>query len=320
VSFGSNMLVDTAKIEKILLAKKVGQFLGSEQAAEERAAVEDVARKLAVDVSVKVRRVLAYELRRCSVLVPDLAEKIAKDVEAVAGPFLAVTKAITDKAFIRLLPQLEDYALAILAGRSDLSDAVVHALAQNGKVQSITSLVRNDHVRLVEKTCDTVVNRFGENIYMMDQFSARRDLPIAVVERIVDKVSDHCRAVLVEHYSVSDEQAGQLLDATKMEFLSEQLKGADEAQIHACVTELRSARRLNFMMAIEMANKGCLPFLESTLALEAGLPRGRVKEILTLKNQAAFVELMQMANVSKNLAPRFLKVAKEQLESKAIAA
>jgi len=313
-------LIDTVKIEKILLAKKVGQFLVQEQIDEERVEVEKVARRLASDVSVKVRRVLAFELRRCTYLVPDIAEKIAGDVEAVAGPFLAVTQAITDKAFLRLLPQLEDYAIAVLARRSDLSEFVVHALSQMGNEGSVRALVRNDHLRLGEPTCNIVVNRFGGNIHMMDQFSARSDLPVAVVERIVDKVSDHCRDMLVEQYAVSDEHAGQLMDSCKLEFLYEQLTGADAEQVHACVTELRSVRRLSHWMVVELAGRGCLTFMESALALEAGLPRGSVKKTLGLGDPSAFVKLMQMANVSKTMAPRFLKIAKEFYGSNELAA
>lgn len=313
-------LVDTTKIEKILLAKRVGRFLVQEQADDERAAVEEVARQLAHDVSEKVRRVLAFELRRCPVLVPDLAEKIAKDVESVAGPFLAVTKAITDKAFLRLLPQLEDYAIAVLARRSDLSESVVYALSQMGGEYSITTLVRNDHVQLAERTCHMVVRRFGENLYMMDQFSARRDLPVAVVERLVDKVSEHCRMVLVDHYDVSSDCASSLMDSTRIEFLADQLAGADATQVHACVQELKNAHKLNHHMVVELANKGHLSFLESSLALEAGLPADQIREILTLKDQKAFVQLMQMAGVGKNMAPKFLKIAKQHYQDGILAA
>ncbi len=308
-------LIDSVKFEKMLLAKKVGQFLAMDQIDEERAAVETVARQLAFDVSVTVRRILAYELRHCTTLVPDLADKIAKDVEAVSGPFLAVTVAISTKAWLRLLPQLEDYALAVLARRSDLSTSVVQQLVQIGSEQSMTALVRNDTLILDEPACITVVDRFSNNIYLMDQLSARIDLPTSIVERIADHISDHCRAVMIEHYSLGKGVAAKLVNKTRAAFLFDQLRGADDDQVHACVMELRANRRLTQVMTLEMATKGCLSFLESALALDAGLPRGRVKEILTLSDQPAFVNLMKMASISKAMAPRFLKVIKSQYRS-----
>jgi uncharacterized protein (DUF2336 family) len=308
-------LIDEVKIEKMLLAKKVGQFLSTEHPDEDRAAVEDVARQLASDLSVKVRSVLAFELRKCERLVPDLAEKIAKDVEEVAGPFLEVTRAISDKAFLRLIPQLKEYARAVLARRSDLSEIVVHALAKTGAEQSVTSLVRNDNMKLPQRACNTVIDRFGTNIRVMDQFSARNDLSPAVVERIVDKVSSHCREILIGQYAVPGDVAATLTINSKVSVLWEELEGLDDEEVHTFVTELRAERRLNHLLTLEMAERGCDAFLVSALALEASLPLDRVRDILTLEDQPAFVRLMRMANVSKGMAPKFLKLAKERYMS-----
>lgn len=303
-------LIDSVKMEKMLLAKRVGQFLSADQPDEDRAAVEDVARQLASDLSIHVRSVLAFELRKCVRLVPDLAEKIAKDVEDVAGPFLEVTKAISDKAFIRLIPQLQEYARSVLARRNDLSETVVHALAKTGAEPSVMSLVRNDNMTLPARASSTVVDRFGSNVRVMDQFSARVDLSPTIVERIVDKVSNQCRDMLIDRYALPGDVASAVTDSSKVEVLWAQLEGANEQEIHAFVTELRAERRLNHMLTLELASRGCKAFLESALALEASLPVDRVKDILTLSDQQAFVRLMRMANVSKSMAPRFLKLAK----------
>lgn len=304
-------LVDATKLEKMMLAKKVGQFLNAEQADDERAAVEDVARQLAADVSAHVRQVLAYELRKCQQLVPDLAEKIAKDIESVAGPFLEATQAFSDKGLVKLIPQLKEYARAALARRSDLSDVVMEALARIGEEGSITSLVRNDRLELPEATCGTVVTRFEDNLRVMDHFSGRVDLPVSIVERIADKVSSHCRDVLVSYYAVQEDIAAEVLDRTKVELIWRQVENADAAQVHAIVRELRTNKRLTSTLAVEMAKKGCPAFLESTLALRAGKPLQRVREILTLEDRLAFVRLMHKADFGQTLAPAVLKIAKD---------
>lgn len=303
-------LIDTVQIEKIVLAKRVGQFLVSEQAEEERATVENVARVLAQDVSPQVREVLAFELRKCKVLAHDLAEKIARDVEMVSGPFLGETNVFTDQEWMRLIPALEEHALMTLARRSDLSETVSTAVATYGKERSVTTLVRNDRAELPEKASGKVVDRFSDNVRMMDHLSARADLPLNVVERIVNKVSSHCRDLLVSQYAIDQEVAGQIAEDNKIDALWDQLKNASAPQIHAFVTDLRNDRRLTHLLVVEIADRGSRAFMESALALEAGLPVGRIREILTLEDPSAFVRLMQMANVSKTMAPRFLKLAK----------
>jgi len=310
MDFNAVTLVDAVQLEKIVLAKRVGQFLVKEQAEEERATVENVARVLAQDVSPQVREVLAFELRKCKVLAHDLADKIARDVEMVSGPFLGETNVFTDKEWMRLIPALEEHALITLARRSDLPETVSTAVATYGKERSVTTLVRNDRTELPEKATDKVVDRFSENVRMMDHLSARHDLPLSVVERIVNKVSTHCRDMLVSQYAIDSDVAGQIAEDNKIDALWEQLKNASPPQIHAFVTDLRNDRRLTHLLVVEIADRGSSAFMESALALEAGLPVGRIREILTLEDPAAFVRLMQMANVSKTMAPRFLKLAK----------
>lgn len=307
-------LIDAVKLEKIVLAKRVGQFLVAEQAEEERATVENVARVLAQDVSQQVREVLAFELRKCKFLAYDLAEKIARDVEMVSGPFLGETNVFSDSEWMRLIPALGEHALAILARRSDLSETISTAVATYGNEPSVTSLVRNDRVEIPEKASGKVVDRFSDNVVIMDHLGVRQDLPLSVVERIVNKVSTHCREKLVSQYAVDQDVAGQIVEDNKIDVLWNQIKNASAPQIHAFVTDLRNNRRLTHLLVVEIADRGSIAFFESALALEAGLPVGRIREILTMEDPSAFVRLMQMANVSKTMAPRFLKLAKRFIQ------
>ncbi|MBL4839149.1 MAG: DUF2336 domain-containing protein [Kordiimonadaceae bacterium] len=305
-------LIDAGKMEKMILAKRVGQFLSSDQADDERAVVEDVARQLAADVSFHVRKVLAFELRRCDRLVPDVAEKIAKDIETVSGSFLGATQAFSDKGLVKLIPQLTEYARAVLAKRPDLSDVVIEALARMGDEGSVTSLVRNDRVSMPEMACSVVVRRFSENRRVMDHFSGRGDLPVTIIEQIADKVSEHCKEVLISAYGISADVAIDVLDNTKIALLYENVQGLEPMQIHTIVRELRENGKLTEALAIDIAKKGCAPFLESSLALRAGVPLKQVKEILTLKDRLAFVRLMHKADFGKSYAPSVLKFAKKQ--------
>ena len=321
MSAGNNALVNIAKLEKMLLAKQVGQFLCGDHKAEERTTIEAVARKLAEDVCRYVRETLAFELRQCDDLAPDLAEKIAKDIEPVSCPFLEETNAFSTETLIRLIPQLQEYARAAIARRTDLNEDVQEALIKSSSEKGVTSLVRNDRIEMPEKSCTILVRRFQDNVRVMDQFSARNDLPLMIIEKIVNKVSSHCRNMLVETYAIQNVVADGLAEKTQFEAMWKKVAGATANQIHSYVTDLRDEKKLNHPLTIKIAKRGCLTFLESALALEAGLPTGRVKEMLNLEDQAAFVRLMQMANVDKKYAPQYLKIAKAHylLEEKKVA-
>lgn len=303
-------LVDPVKLEKMVLAKRIGQFLGADHEDKERSVVEDVARVLAQDVSAQVREVLAFELRKCDQLAGDLAERIAKDIEDVASPFLATTKAFTDQQLADLIPALKEYARVTLARRSDLGAQAAGALVKFGEEKSVTYLVRNDNLDLTGSTYDRMVSRFGDNQRIMDHLSARADLPIEVVQMIASKVSEHCREALVLHYDVQEEVAEDVTTSSKLETLWHRIDGASPQQVHAYVTDLRGSKQLTLELAIEMAEKGSKAFLESTVALEAGLPLARVRATFSLEKPSDFVRLMQQANVTKAVAPRILNFVK----------
>ena len=303
-------LVDTTRIEKILLAKKVGQFLASEQADVERRTVENVARVLAQDISEQVRGVLAYELRKCDKLSRDLAYKIAKDIEEVSGPFLQATRVFSEEELAALIPELGDTLRAWVARRTDLTGHTIHALVQEGGELSLAALLRNDMVTLPERACETLIKKHGDNRRLMDHMGARRDLPLAIAQQILEKVSGHFKAVLVNHYLIGPSVASEIVDSSAYEVMWRQIKGASTAQVHALVLDLKVSRRLTHQTTLEMASRGSMTFLESALALQTGQTVDTVRDKLSLRNPAEFVKLMKKAAVPDSLAPRYLRLVK----------
>ena len=303
-------LIDSTRIEKILLAKKVGQFLSGDQADVERRTVENVARVLAQDISSQVRGVLAYELRQCSKLSRDLAQKIASDIEQVSGPFLQATQVFSSEALEKLIPELEDPVRAWIARRDDLPENVIHTLASVGRENSVAALLRNDCLELPEGACLTVIDRFSNNRRLMDHMGARTDLPLSIAEQIVEKVSDHFRHILVEHYYLEDGIAEELASSSGYEVMWQQIKVATTAQVHAFVTDLKINQRLTHQTVVEMASRGSMKFLESALALQTGHTVDKVKDIMTLRDGPAFVSLMKNAGVPDHLAPKYLGLIK----------
>ena len=301
-------IVDAATLEKVVLTQRVATFLNDSEAGEKRTAIENVARMLAQDISLQVREALAFELRTCSFLPHDLAAKIASDVESVASPFLASTDAFSDIQLAGLVPHLEDHAHITIARRSDVGTQTCLAIVTVGTDQSVSFLVRNQEAQLDENICSTVVNRFGVSREMMDLLSQRVDLPLAIAEVIISKVSEDCRELLKSKYGVDAPLVDDIARGTKFEALWQQIAKATPAQIHGYVVDLRKDGRLTTDMLLEFAERGCLSFLESALALEAELTRGAVRDALYGSDMGEFVRLMKAANVSKAVAQEYHQI------------
>jgi len=301
-------VVNAATLEKIVLTQRVATFLNDFEDGEKRATIENLARLLAQDISLQVREALAFELRTCRLLPHDLAAKIASDVESVASPFLASTNAFSDSQLAGLIPHLEEHAHITIARRADIGQQACLAIASVGSDKSVSFIVRNDHVTLDEDVCNKVVNRFGLSKDMMDLLAQRVDLPLSIAEEIIEKVSADCRAVLKAQYGVDAPMVDEIARGIKHEALWQQITKATPAQIHGYVVDLRKEGRLTTDMTLEFAERGCMSFLESALALEAELTLGAVREALYGSDIPAYVRLMQSANVSKAVAEEYRQI------------
>jgi len=301
-------IVNAATLEKVVLSQRVAEFLKDEHSVDELAAVENVARMLAQDVAVQVRESLAFELRTCKSLPHDLAAKIAADIESVSSPFLATTEAFSDTEFAGLIPHLEEHAHITIARRGDLGPNTCHTIVTVGSGKAVSFLIRNEKISLYENSCETTIHRFGQNTVMMDQLSCRADLPVSVVEALAELVSTEYRNLLMKTYALKEEAAEEVSSLSQLAVVNKHVENASPSQIHAYVIDLRKSERLTHALALEMANRGCLSFLESMLALEAGLTLAAVRQALYSPQVGDYVRLMQQGNVNQSYSKKYRKI------------
>ena len=299
MNIDSVKMLNADTLEKVVLTRRVSDFLHRSKDQEQREVIENVARALAQDVAVNVREALAFELRECPYLPHDLAAKIATDVESVSSPFLASTMVFSDSQLAGLIPHLEEYAHVAIAKRSSLGGSTCEALVTFGSEKSVSYLVRNDKARLNEHVLSSIVKRFPERRTLMDQLSARPDLPLSVVQSIINKVSDTFRCLLEGQYGVTADIADELMRSSASKAMWAKIAAASESQIHAYVSDLRTEGRLTVDLMLDMAEKGSIAFLESALAYRSGFTLAAAKNMLHGGDSELFVALMKKADVSR---------------------
>jgi len=308
MSMSAINIVNAATLEKVVLTQRIAGFLSSDHNDEERAAIENVARLLAQDISLQVREALAFELRTCKILPHDLAAKIASDVESVASPFLSSTEVFSDVQLAGLVPHLAEHAHISLARRSDIGPQACMAIVSVGSDKTVNFIIRNEHIKIQEDALKTVTKRFGMNREMMDLLAARADLPLGIVEKIIQKVSEDCRTALAKTYNVDPAIAQELTQSAQNETVWRRIEKASPTQIHAYVIELRKVSQVTTDMVLEFAGRGSLNFLESFIALEAGLTLGAVRTAFYSGDMSAFVSVMQQASISKAAAHEYHRI------------
>lgn len=296
---------------KVVLAKRASRFLNSDNRPDdELATVENVARALAQDICLEVRETLAFELRYCSRLPYDLAARIATDVESVSGPFVEVTTAFTDAQWASLIPHLEEHALMRIAKREDLGEHATFALVSSAPVRPATVAVKNVAIRFSERSCNKTVDRFSDYQNVIDALGRRSDLPLSVVERIVDMVSDECRKLLMNNYAVSAMEAAAVTQQSQEQVLWKKISKAGPAQVHGYVIDLRAEGRLDEALVMKMAELGSFQFLGSALAVEAGVTLGDVRRTFESGDLRRMLELVHAAGFSQEAAQRIFRYLK----------
>lgn len=304
-------LVDPVQLEKIVLAKKVGQYLSDNKQGSDRKVVENIARMLAQDISDEVREVLSFELRACSEIPEDIVQQIIHDIDGVAAPFLATTQLFDDPAFAALIPALSEHLKGVIARRSDIGEHTINRLASTGERESVSFLVRNDSIILSETALQNVVSRFHPETLVMDQLSLRSGLPGSIVNRLLDLVSKHCKVALVERYQVSEAASKKVIDKSKNAVLFARISEMSLSQIHAFITEEKSNDRLSHKLILDMAERGSKPFLESAIAILSGVNKAAVREAFYLQDPQAFVSLIKQTGAKRDEFERYLEMAKK---------
>lgn len=296
---------DQKHIEKVVLAKKVGQFLSKEQLEDERKVVENVARALAADISDAVREALSFELRTSPDLPSDLAEKIALDVEDVASPFLAETPVFSDEQLAKIVLAVGDNVRVTIARRPNLPGTVTSALAKVGNEKVVRNVVRNPTAEMPEEACTHVINRFPSSLRLLDFLAERDDLPISIVADLVDKVSEACRESLTKNYNISAAQASKLTGAAAERVHTEALGRASYAQVQRYVRDLLRRGDLSDAMILEKIRDGDLMFFEVAMAERVHVPVTNVKVVLRSHREKGLQRLLGKAGIERELIPSF---------------
>jgi len=302
-------------VEKVALARKVGLYLTDAPVNNgDRDVVEDVAQTLAEDISLEVRKTLAYELRRARTLPRELAERIARDVAEVASPFLAQTPVFDPDTLAALARELEESLKITIARRRKVPGVVAVAIAETGGERSVTFLVRNPGAEMTDAS-PRVVDRFSGNRAMMDHLSERADLPLAVVDRLISCVSDACRAALVDRYGVDSPTADATTASARGTNLAHWVAGASRGALNEYIRQLHERGAITDRLIIDITRHGGVRFFESLMAFWTGIDVDRIEALTRSADERYIRKLLHKAGIKGKRAGKIAHSLEEGLSA-----
>ncbi len=188
------LMADNSPEAKLKLVEKLShQYTadGAEHFKESEAAVaEDIFRLLMKNAETHVRAALADNLKMAGNVPHDIVVSMAKDVEEVSLPVLQFSDVLSEADLLEIVQSSNDEAKHLaIAGRETVSEKISDALVEKGSEKVVTTLVKNEGAQIAENTFNKIVDRHAENEAIVQSMIERGSLPIAVAEKMMEKVS-----------------------------------------------------------------------------------------------------------------------------------
>lgn len=274
--------------------------------AEDREAAADILRVMAADAAVLVRRALVETLKASKVVPRDVALRLARDVEGVCLPMLAVSPAFTDEDLAEIVRLGGPVRQLAIARRPTLPRKVADSLAEHGSERAVAAACANDNADFAEDALQKVIGRFAESEKVLAAIAYRTVLPLSVTERLITLVTDQVRDHLVSKHAVSPETALEVAigsaERATVDLVDQAGRAAD---VKAFVAHLNAERRLTASLLLRALAHGHMTFFEWGVAELAGVPHHRTWLMIHDAGPLGLRAIYERAGLPARLFPAF---------------
>lgn len=243
---------------------------------EERQVAHDILRVMAADAAELVRRALAVTLKNSTALPPDVANRLARDVESVSLPVISFSPVFTDTDLAEIVRVGGPLRQMAVAKRPKLSARITSMLVEEGGEDVVATACANDNARFSEVTLQKALDRFAKSEQVLQAVAYRSALPLAVSERLIDMVGDQLRDHILSNHALSPERTLELIVGAKeratIDLVDQAGRAADPK---AFVAHLNGVGRLSPSLLLRALAHGHMTFFEWAVAELAGVPHHR---------------------------------------------
>lgn len=263
--------------ERALAAHKLCRSIDrSVLSEEEREVAHDILRVMAADAAELVRRAMAVTLKNSLALPPDVANRLARDVESVSLPIISFSPVFTDADLAEIIKVGGPVRQMAVAKRPKLSSKITTLLVEQGTEEVVATVCANDNARFSEVALQKALDRFSKSEQVLQAVAYRSALPLAVTERLIDMVGEQLRDHILTNHALSAERTMELvLGATERATIDLVDQAGRAADPKAFVAHLNKMGRLSPSLILRALAHGHMTFFEWAVAELAGVPHHR---------------------------------------------
>ncbi|CAN5373277.1 pole-localized protein SpbR [soil metagenome] len=293
--------------ERALAAYKLCRTIdGSALDDDQRGLAAEILQVMAADATELVRRAMALTLRNSPVLPPDIANKLARDVESVSLPIISFSPVFSDADLAEIVRLGGPARELAVAKRPRLSSKITALLIDQGSEESVTNVCANDNARMSETTLQRALDRFSKSEKVLTAVAYRTALPLAVTERLIDMVGEQLRDHILTHHALSAERTLELMSSVMERATVDLIEQAGRsADPKAFAAHLHSVERLTPSLLLRALAHGHMTFFEWGVAELAGVPHHRTWLMIHDAGHLGLKAICERASLPPRLLPAF---------------
>jgi uncharacterized protein (DUF2336 family) len=263
--------------ERALAAHKLCRTIDRADLDEaQRALAAEILRVMAADAAELVRRAMAVTLRNSPTLPPDIANRLARDVESISLPIISFSPVFSDQDLAEIVRLGGPVRQLAVAKRPRLSGKITALLIDQGSEEVVAATCANDNARFSDMTLQRALDRFSKSETVLSAVAYRAVLPLAVTERLIDMVGDQLRDHILAHHALSAERTLELILGAKERATIDLVEQAGRsADAKGFVAHLAGVKRLTPSLLLRALAHGHMTFFEWGVAELAGVPHHR---------------------------------------------
>jgi len=280
-------------------------YLYSDLSPDDRAAAEGAMIMLLDDPSPLVRRALAEALASSDRAPQVVVRALAADQSDIAIPILAHSQVLLEDDLVDLIATGHADVQVAIAGRLGLPRTLAAAIAEVGAAEACLALLENGDADIARFSIDRIVERFGHLAPIRENLLARDDLPMAMRQALLSKLSQTLAGFVAARQWLGSEHAEfATKDACEKATVA---LAADTSydEVGAFVQHLRHSGQLTAGMILRALLSGNVVLFEEALAELSSIPIDRVTAYVHDKNISGFRALYREAGLPEVAYPAF---------------
>jgi uncharacterized protein (DUF2336 family) len=309
------LLADPSEAARAETVNKLANDLESHTLnPDERKMAEDILRLLARDAALAVRSAIVESMKSSRQLPTDVAEQLAKDVEALSLPLLQSSPVLSDPFLVAMVRQSDGAKQAAIATRPQVSNSLASTLVEVGAEEALAKLAANPGADLAEHNIAYMLERFPQSNDVAAGLVQRPQVPARIMEYLVATASDALRAKIQARTDYQG-KIGDLMDQSRERATMRMLgRGRSDKELLELAHQLNDAGRLTASLVLRALCMGDLQFFEVALAVSAKVPVKNARALIHDQGDAGLDAIYGRSTMFSNVLPAIrhaLEIARE---------